>query len=359
MQEKKESYVFADFIRFVAMGAIIFQHSFIVDKVLLANDQAALYLYFALKVIAKIGSISFFTVSGYLLSAALDRYSPKEYLKKRLNNIIKPYVLFVLLYLILDSAGAFYGQQRISNLVELPSFIGSKVMTILFYTSYWFIFNYFISVLILLSLYKYLYSTWLGFALLFCTLIYSVNIHAEWFPAHHTTAFAGFTFFLWLGAYLKKHEGLFWDFVKGTSYWKWAVILFIALALNLYETFYLLTKGAQVVDSSLKFTNIIYALTAFGLLCKISSSIRFTWFNPRIETYPLYLVHPLFLKVLNYALLPLVPSLAGFVMIRNADQVSSLTILVYQILWFVLIYAISLFTVKFVMKTKWAWVFGK
>ena len=75
---EERSYHFADFIRFVAMCAIIFQHSFIVEKALLLTDYPSVITFFFLKVIAKIGSISFFVVSGFLLSSALDRYSHRN-----------------------------------------------------------------------------------------------------------------------------------------------------------------------------------------------------------------------------------------------------------------------------------------
>src|SRR5204863_2228845 len=139
---KEKSYLFADFIRFVAMCAIIFQHSFVVEKELLASDFTSYMVFYALKVLSKIGSISFFVVSGFLLSAALERYSTKEYLRKRFTNILKPYVLFVFIYLILDSAGAFFGKQMITDLSQLPAFVMDKIFGILFFTSYWFIFNY-------------------------------------------------------------------------------------------------------------------------------------------------------------------------------------------------------------------------
>src|SRR4051812_3338301 len=78
-----KSYHFADFIRLAAMCAIIFQHSFIVEKAILLSDSSSVIMFFFLKVLAKIGSISFFVVSGFLLSSALERYSSKEYLNKR------------------------------------------------------------------------------------------------------------------------------------------------------------------------------------------------------------------------------------------------------------------------------------
>lgn len=355
---EERSYHFADFVRFVAMCAIIFQHSFIVNKELLLTDETSLITFFSLKVIAKIGSISFFLISGFLLSSALERYSSKEYLNKRLKNILGPYLLFVLLYLILDSLGAFFGQQKISSTSELPAFISSKIVGVLFFTSYWFIFNYFISVLIVLSMRKFLYERWFGILLFCCTMVYAVNVHFEWFTPHHTTAFVGFTFFLWLGANLKKHEAFFWNMID-TPYWKVIVLVLIALAFNLFETYYLLTTGATVVDSSLKFTNILYCLAVFILLCKLGMNAKFNFLNPRDETYPLYLIHPIFLKVINYALLPMIPAVGTLLTIDRPSEVSWLTVLLFQIGWFIGIYTISLLAVKIILYSPLRWIFGK
>jgi probable poly-beta-1,6-N-acetyl-D-glucosamine export protein len=354
-----KSYQFADFIRFVAMCAIIFQHSFIVEKSLLIADSSSVLVFFFLKVIAKIGSISFFMVSGFLLSSALERYSSKDYLNKRVKNIFKPYVLFVGIYLILDSAGAFFGEQKIDSLAELPAFVVSKILGILFFTSYWFIFNYFVSVMIILSLRKYLYEKWFGITLFCCSLVYAVNVHFEFFIPHHTTAFVGFTFFLWLGANLGKREQEFRAFLANLPYWKIILLVGVTLAANLYETYYLLEKGATVVDSSLKFTNILYAVSVFILLCKIGMGVSFTYLNPRDETYPLYLVHPIFLKVINYALLPMLPAVGAVLTLNEPSEISWLSILLYQIGWFLGIYMLSLLTVKVVLYSPFRWVFGK
>jgi probable poly-beta-1,6-N-acetyl-D-glucosamine export protein len=355
----EKSYNFTDFIRFVAMCAIIFQHSFIVDKAVLLSDAPSVVVFFFLKVLAKIGSISFFVVSGFLLAGALKRYSSKTYLNKRVKNIIKPYVLFFGIYLLLDSLGAFFGEQRITSFSEFPAFVISKVLSILFFTSYWFIFNYFISVMLLLALRKYLYERWLGVLLMCCTCVYAVNVHFEWFLPHHTTAFVGFTFFLWLGANLNKIEDVFLDFIEKTSVWKFVTLALLALVVNFYETFYLLQNAATVVDSSLKFTNILYALSVFLLLCKLSKNVQFKYLNPREETYPLYLVHPIFLKVINYAMLPMLPAVARIVTLDTAEDISWLMILVYQIGWFAFIYLLSLGTVKLILSSSFQWVFGK
>jgi probable poly-beta-1,6-N-acetyl-D-glucosamine export protein len=356
---EERSYHFADFIRFVAMCAIIFQHSFIVEKSLLIADSSSVILFFFLKVLAKIGSISFFLVSGFLLSSALERYSSRDYLNKRVKNIFKPYILFVGIYLMLDCLGAFFGEQRISSFAEVPGFIISKILGILFFTSYWFIFNYFISVMILLSLRKFLYERWFGVLLLCCTLFYSINVHFEFFLPHHTTAFVGFTFFLWLGANLRKNETVFWNFIEATPGWKFLALIAVTLSVNLYETYYLLEKGATVVDSSLKFTNILYACSVFLLLSKVGNKVSFTYLNPRDETYPLYLIHPLFLKVINYAILPTLPAVSAILTINEASEVSWLAILLYQIGWFIAIYTLSLVTVKVILYSQWRWILGK
>jgi fucose 4-O-acetylase-like acetyltransferase len=341
------------------MCAIIFQHSFIIDKEVLISDHTSVITFFFLKVMAKIGSISFFIVSGFLLSSALERYSSREYLNKRVKNIFKPYVLFVTLYLLLDVAGAFFGAQKISSVLELPAFLAGKVLGILFFTSYWFIFNYFISVMLLLGLRKYLYAPWLGIVLFCCTLVYAINVHLEWFTSHHTTAFVGFTFFLWLGANLKRRELQFWSVIDTTAYWKIILLVIATLAINLYETYYLLDTAATVVDSSLKITNILYCLAVFMLLSKVGMHVRFGFFNPRDETYPLYLVHPIFLKVINYAILPMLPTVSALLTINDASEISWLTVLLYQAGWFVAIYMLSLVTVKILLYSPLRWVFGK
>ncbi len=356
---EERTHHFADFIRFVAMCAIIFQHSFIVEKALLITDPAAVLLFFFLKVIAKIGSISFFMVSGFLLSQALERYSSKDYLNKRVKNIFKPYVLFVFIYLMLECAGAFFGEHRLTSVMEFPAFVVNKILGILFFTSYWFIFNYFISVMILLAFRKYLYEKWFGIVLFCCTLFYSINVHFEFFLPHHTTAFVGFAFFLWLGANLGKHQAKFWDFIQRTPYWKIAIAVIITLAADLYETYYLLGKGATVVDSSLKFSNILYCFAIFILLSKLGRNFNFQAVNPRDETYPLYLVHPIFLKLINYGLLPTLPAVASVVLLKESSEISWLAILLYQCAWFIAIYMMSLITVKIVLYSSFRWVFGK
>jgi fucose 4-O-acetylase-like acetyltransferase len=352
---KERSYQFADFIQFVAMCAIIFQYSFIVEKEILMEDYSSVILFFFLKVIAKIGSISFFVVSGFLLATALKRYSSKEYLNIRVKNIFKPYLLFVLLYLILDSIGAFFGQQKITSFAEFPAYGVSKILGILFFASSWFIFNYFISVMILLAFRNYLYEKWFGILLFCCALVYSINIHFEWFIPHHTIAFAGFTFFLWLGTNLKKYDQIFWKAIDSTPYWKLFFTVLITLGVNLYETFYLIEAGATVVGSSLKFTNILYALSVFLLLCKIGSDVRFGF---RDETYPLYLIHPIFLKVINFGVLLMLPAVSSLLTLNSSAEVGWLAILLYQTGWFLAIYMISLMTVKIILYSPFRWVFG-
>ncbi len=357
--QQDKSYHFADFVRFVAMLAIIFQHSFIVEKEFLIVDSASVITFFFFKVISKIGSISFFLVSGFLLSSALERYSSKEYLRKRVKNIFKPYLFFVGIYMTLNLAGGFFGEQKISSVFELPAFLASQVINTLFFTSYWFIFNYFISVMILLVMRNYLYERWLGIVLFGCTIIYSINVHEEWFTPHHSAAFIGFTFFLWLGANLKKNEEFFWHLVTQTPYWKILIAVMIGVLVNFYETVTLLQLGATVVDGSLRFSNILYCLAVFLLLCKIGMHVSFRFLNPRDETYPLYLIHPVFLKIINYALLPSLPAVRSLLTLDHPSEVSWLNVLLFQAGWFIAIYAMSLVAVKIILYSPMRWVFGK
>lgn len=350
---------FTDFVRFAAMCAIIFQHSFIVPKEVLVTDYASVMMFFSLKVIAKIGSISFFIISGVLLTDALKRYSTKTYIDKRFKNILIPYLIFFSIYLMLEISGAFFGAQKISSWSELPAFLVSKILGILFFTSYWFIFNYFISIMLLLAFRRYLYEQWFGILLFGASMVYAINIHAGWFIPHHTVAFLGFTFFLWLGANLGAESKSFNRFLQRTPLWKFILAVLVSLVPNLYETFYLIQQGAVVVDSSLKFTNVVYALTVVALLCKVGLSVRIEWFKPREETYPLYLVHPIIIKGITYGLLPLLPAIGTLITIDRPDEAGWLAILLYQVGWFVAIYMLSLMTVKFILASSFSWLFGK
>jgi hypothetical protein len=87
--------------------------------------------------------------------------------------------------------------------------------------------------------------------------------------------------------------------------------------------------------------------------------VSFTYLNPRDETYPLYLVHPIFLKVINYALLPMLPAVGAVLTLNEPSEISWLSILLYQIGWFLGIYMLSLLTVKVVLYSPFRWVFGK
>ena len=115
----------------------------------------------------------------------------------------------------------------------------------------------------------------------------------------------------------------------------------------------------NTISGGVKITNIVYALCVFILLCRISLKIEFKWFDPRNETYPLYLVHPIFLKIVNYGILPMIPFLASLAMVKTIDQIAPITLILYQLIWFVLTYGVSLIVVRLVLKTRWAWIFGK
>ena len=95
------------------------------------------------------------------------------------------------------------------------------------------------------------------------------------------------------------------------------------------------------------------------LLSKIGQKVTFSILNPRDETYPIYLIHPIFLKVINYALLPFLPAVANILTINTPSEVSWLNVLLYQIGWFIGIYMLSLVAVKIILVSPLRWVFGK
>jgi hypothetical protein len=133
-------------------------------------------------------------------------------------------------------------------------------------------------------------------------------------------------------------DQMFWKAIDAIPYWRTILAVWMTLGVNIYETFYPIGAGATVVDGSLKFTNILYALPVFLLLCKIDSNVKFGFLNPRDETYPFYQIHLIFLKVINYAVLPMLPAVCSLLILNAPAEVSWLTILLYQTGWFLAIY---------------------
>jgi len=176
------------------------------------------------------------------------------------------------------------------------SFIIETFKYVLGYTSYWYVPNYVICLLVIIAFAKYVKSIYFGGFLLLVTLLYTYfTVYSSTHTSSHTTALFGFVFYMWLGIYIKKAD-LLSKIQKIPSALMIGITVFIFI-LSCYETRYLF-DFTHTRDSlnTLRITNQLYSLAIFALLVRLcgNKAPNFGVFRPKQETYGIYLYHGFF-----------------------------------------------------------------
>lgn len=303
----------------------------------------------------KFGTIVFFLLAGFLIGDKFSIYSTGDYLKRRTNNTIKPWLFWVTVLLILN-----YIDQIVRNIKNgvglfatftLEKF-GNDISHIVFNTSFWFIPNFLICITILLCFRKYLYSKLFGIMLLFLSLLYSINLYIHLFPTAHTSALFGFIVYLWLGVQLNKYYQQFVSFITKISPVILGTLMLVTFLLASAESYILLGLLPDDPFNTLRITNIIYSLVSFCFLFKLGNNISLTKFNPRVYTFGLYLIH----QVLVFRLMPTIFSPLHI----NFINKSAYYFLAVQLFTFVIVYGVSVLLVWLINKSeKLRWIIGR
>lgn len=329
---KKKNYDFIDAIRCIAMISIVAEHSVAAGGYEFPDGSPKYWTYILLVQLAKFGTISFFLLAGFLIGEKFADYSPAEYLKRRVSTTFGPWLFWTLVYVVaiiinLRVKERIYhdGQFNLDNILY-------NIKLIYFYTNYWFIINFLISITILLIFRKYLYSWVLGAVLGLFTVFYAVNIHYEWIEPKHTTAVLGFVFFLWLGAQMRKHIDAMDKVISRISYPLLLLITLVTYGLAIFEIDMLNGRSADMVNT-LRFSNILFSLAFFMLLFKVKTFGLVNKLRPRQTTYGIYLIHYL-------VIIFLLPE----IFIHFNIDVMALSVpqyLIYKLITFVLTYGIT------------------
>ncbi|RYY07688.1 MAG: acyltransferase [Sphingobacteriaceae bacterium] len=351
----KKNYDFVDAIRAIAMMAIVMEHSiYFSESVYHPSNPVHYYIYATMFQFTKFGTINFFLLAGFLIGEKFTDYSPLQYLKRRIENTVKPWIFWSLFYLVLHIIAAIIVVYRFNKGVFDQDFtdkIADQTKTIYLYTNYWFIPNFLCCITILLIFKKYLYSYWLGFVLLVFSLIYSVNIYYTWIEPEHTTAILGFVFFLWLGAQFNQNFTSINNWISKTSVYIWLGLMIITLFLAVKEGLLLRQNHSIDAYNSLRVTNILYSVTVFFLLLKIKNFEFINFLKPRETTYGIYLIHYIIVdSVLSEIFRPLK---------FNVTPLPLAELIAYQLLRFVLVYGITFGLVKILNHTKLKWTIGR
>lgn len=348
----KPAFQFVDNIRCIAMLAIVTEHTSYLGSYTYTSSSSPFWAYLTSIQLVKFGTIAFFIIAGFLFAENNGNYAFFDYLKRRFDNVFKPWLIWSLVFLILLVGGtainAFYTGVPFRLVL---SGIWWGVKTVYLHSNYWFIANFFFCTTVLL-LSKEILKSWLfGLGLFLLTSFYSINVHTEWIIPQHTTAIFGFVFFYWLGVKLNEHLNTIERFIKQTSSHWFILATGLTLFIAVQEASFLHTQKSVDPINTLRFSNIIFSVTVFLLLLKIR---HFNWLSilrPRKTTYGIFLIH----YILLIFFLPVIMDTMSESQIQ---QFSIMDMYKYQFTRFFLVYSLSFALVVILGRSKFSWVIG-
>jgi len=347
----KKNFDFIDSIRCIAMMGIVMEHSTYNGTYIYEGFPLTHIVYISLIQIPKFGTAAFFILAGFLLGSKFIDYTPGQYLKRRLSNTLIPWIIWSLLFTITMFIKVYIEADKQVRF-DVISTIGEVFKTVYLFTNYWFIINFLICIAILLLFKRYLYSIWLGVVLFLISLIYSLNIHHEWFIPQHTTAIFGFVFFLWLGAQLNHYWDTVQKWLDKVPYWLLGLFLIATFYSCIYEIINLFEIKSVDPYNTLRVSNLFYSLVAVVLLLKFKNFHFTKYFRSRETTFGIYLIHYIIVyNLLNEILRPL--------HLPATQNLSVTGLILVSLLRFFIVYAISFGIVTLINKTKFKWIIGR
>lgn len=347
----KKNYDFIDHLRCISMISIVADHCFNFDTYSFKLTAPNFWVYAFNVQIAKFGTVIFFLMAGFLLGDKFSEYTPSQYLGRRFKSTFKPWIIWSVFFLVtMVIKDAILALRIYHDPFFFWHTVFSDLKIVYLDTSYWFIINFLICIGILLMFKRQLYSLKLGAALLACTLFYCVNAYFEWIYPVHTTALFGFVFFLWLGAQLHKNWEVIERRIRTTSYPVFIALFAAVLALTLIEAYVLTERKSIEPFNTLRFSNLLYSLVAFGLLIKIRH-FNTSYFKPRETTYGIYLIH----FIIIYFVIPEI--LIHLNLVQPAEM-SAWQLAIFMYARFITAYLLTLWLVKWINTTRFKWLIG-
>ncbi|MBC7914842.1 MAG: acyltransferase [Pyrinomonadaceae bacterium] len=348
----KVNFSFVDNIRCIAILAIVIEHTSFLGSYVYAQSSSAYWPYITSLQLVKFGTIAFFIIGGFLFSENGGSYQLFQYLKRRFDNIFKPWIIWSLLFLCIITAGtALKALQTGVSFKLILSGIWWGVKTVYIHSNYWFIANFFFCTTILLLSKNILRSWKFGFVLFLLTCFYSINIYTEWIPSMHTTALLGFVFFYWLGVQLNIHYKRIEQKIKETSFF-WFIALTVGLlAISVLEASFLYDLKKEDPLNTLRFSNVIFSISVFLLLLKIKNFNWIAQLQPRKTTYGIFLIH----YILVYSFLPII---LGKAEISVMEKFSIADMYIYQFSRFAVVYIASFGLASMLSNSNLSWVVG-
>ncbi|QJD94446.1 acyltransferase [Mucilaginibacter robiniae] len=288
VESRRQEYPFINLIRFLSMMGIVWAHNKVFSPYeidpLPKVDHANICIYFYQ--IFKFSVLCFFIISGFLLGSKIDHDSPKNYFIRRLTTTLKPYaVAFIILFSIV-----FIRVFLLHHDQDQLKTVGGILHFCFLSSHLWYLPNYLICLSVLFCFHKLVNKVSFGLILLGITLVYSIaTVYIKQFELSHTSALFAFVFYLWLGVYIRKSN--FVQKIYMMNPWLLLGLVIATYIISSVESCYLY-KHQLNFFSVLRLGNQLYAICMFMFLVRVCPKApKFGFFNPRAETYGIYLYH--------------------------------------------------------------------
>jgi len=293
-QGHKKEYLFVNNVRFISMAAVVAMHcSETALRLTGANPSSLIVMVQPFK----FGTIGFFLISGFLMGKGLTQRNPLEYLARRVHTVLLPWLLWFSFYCSLRfvhdlSLAILHSNSALNLLLSILGLIRAGI----FDSIYWFVPNLMFSLCFLLLCRRFLDDLRLGAILLGVSLIYGINVHAQWVPvSSHSEALFGFVFYLWLGIWAARNARVI-DRISQTR--TWFILGFVVLSglAALQESSIMIAAGATDALDTLRISNQLFSVAAVVAIVKMRGAISPRFLNVRNCTFGIYLIHPIALS---------------------------------------------------------------
>ena len=299
---RRSEYLFVNNVRYLSMIAVVWVHS----ELLWGWEAigASRHVQAVLFHLMRFGTIGFFLIAGFLLGAGLSRDSPRQYFYRRFKAVFVPWILWGFLWFVVAlSYDLLEGSHAGSLRYSLRLVVGQYFQFIFTRSIYWYVPNFFLSMAIVIWLYRRVPDYVQGAVFLAMSLFYGVNVYLEIIPTRHTSALLGFVFYLWLGCFAYKHREAWIRWLSRTSWLQLIVYTSIAGGLALVEIHVLRRVNPHSGDSAnvLRIANQAYAVLVVLMIVKWRRALYPAVINVRDETFGIFLIHPILIEIFRVA----------------------------------------------------------
>jgi probable poly-beta-1,6-N-acetyl-D-glucosamine export protein len=338
---RKMDYHFIDFIKFMSIIGISSLHSIyfglpeneVIEDFLKQCDNPLILIIFLQ--LMRFSVISFCMITGFLIATKITTENRVSLFYKRVRITLPSYIIAFIL------TGLYWYSREL--LKERSPDLLSILHRQLFDSSFWYVPNTLLSLLLLFILFKKLPPLYLG-GLLFTALTITTVKYVYITPTGHANPvfFMAFSFYIWLGGMFWKHH--FVKYIRSIDIRMIFLIWVLSFTLLCSETYMLWQNGYPNIIHNLKVTNQIYAVVSFVFLIRISDRIKpFSIINPRKETYGIYLYSPL----IGFVIGVILHQIIGYF---NSN--SALVSIAYIFIHFIITYTLTTIIVKLMLKHK-------